>query len=293
MKKFLLFIFLLIFPLMVFAKEDDKIKLYLFHGDGCPHCAEELKFLNSIKKDYHNLKIIKYEVWYNKENAETLEKIKRELDVKDSGVPVTIIGDSVIIGYGSGTGGKIRRAIEYYQKEEYNDVVFEILTGTYEKKDLKETSFLKEEEKSDKEMTMKIPIFGKVNLKKVSLVTAAVVIGFIDGFNPCAMWVLLFLISILIGMKDRRRMWILGLAFLFTSAFIYMLIMLSWVQIAVKITTIIWVRNIIAIIAFVGGVVNLYQFSKTNDSGCQVVDDRKRKKIFKKIRKFTSEKSFL
>ena len=140
---------------------------------------------------------------------------------------------------------------------------------------------------------MKIPIFGKVNLKKVSLVTAAVVIGFIDGFNPCAMWVLLFLISILIGMKDRRRMWILGLAFLFTSAFIYMLIMLSWVQIAVKITTIIWVRNIIAIIAFVGGVVNLYQFSKTNDSGCQVVDDRKRKKIFKKIRKFTSEKSFL
>ena len=293
MKKFLLFLFIFLFPLMAFAKENDKITLYFFHGDGCPHCADEKKFLNKIKKDYSNLRIIKYEVWYNDKNAEMLEKVKKELDVKGAGVPVTIIADSVILGYGNGTGEKIRRAVEYYQKEEYRDVVSEILSGTYEKDEFKESSFSKKEEKSDREMTMKLPLFGNVNLKKVSLVTAAVVIGFIDGFNPCAMWILLFLISILIGMKNRKRMWILGLAFLLTSAFVYMLIMLSWVQVAVKITTIIWLRNFIAFIALLGGMFNLYQFVKTkDDSGCQIVDEKKRKKVFKKIRKFTGEKSF-
>ena len=294
MKKVLFFLFLLIFPLLTFAKEEDELKLYFFHGKGCPHCAEEeKKFLNNIKKKYSNLKVIKYEVWYDDSNAELLEKIKNEMDVKGTGVPVTVIGDTIILGYGSGTSDKIRRAIEYYQKEEYRDAVSEILAGTYEKRDSNIDSFSKMEEKSDKEMTVKIPIFGKVNLKKVSLITAAVVIGFIDGFNPCAMWVLLFLISILIGMKNRRRMWVLGLTFLFTSALVYMLIMLSWIQVAVKITAIIWIRNLIALIALGGGIFNLYQFLKTkDDSGCQIVDDKKRKKIFKKIRKFTSEKSF-
>lgn len=293
MKKVLFFLFLLIFPLLTFAKEEDELKLYFFHGKGCPHCAEEKKFLNNIKKKYSNLKVIKYEVWYDDSNAELLEKIKNEMDVKGTGVPVTVIGDTIILGYGSGTSEKIRRAIEYYQKEEYRDAVSEILAGTYEKRDSNIDPFSKMEEKSDKEMTVKIPIFGKVNLKKVSLITAAVVIGFIDGFNPCAMWVLLFLISILIGMKNRRRMWVLGLTFLFTSALVYMLIMLSWIQVAVKITAIIWIRNLIALIALGGGIFNLYQFLKTkDDSGCQIVDDKKRKKIFKKIRKFTSEKSF-
>ena len=76
--------------------------------------------------------------------------------------------------------------------------------------------------------------------------------------------------------------------------FVYFLIMLSWITIAVKITTIIWVRNIIAIVALVGAIVNIRAYIKSRkESGCQVVDDKKRKKIFGKIKKFTSEKSFI
>ena len=142
-------------------------------------------------------------------------------------------------------------------------------------------------------MTIDVPVAGDVNLKNVSLTTAAVIIGLIDGFNPCAMWVLLFLISVLIGMKNKKRMWILGVAFLVTSALVYMLIMLAWISIAVKITTIIWIRNIIAIVALIGGIINLRSFFTHQDSGCEVVDDKKRKTIFKKIKKFTSEKSFI
>ena len=293
--KLVLLLLLCLFPIVGNAKEDDTITLYLFHGDGCPHCAEEIKFLNSIEGKYDNLEIVKYEVWYNEENSELLNKVKESLEITANGVPTTIIGDTVIIGYGSGTGSKIERAIKYYSEEEYTDQVSRIIDGTFVKEEKKkENDFEEKEKKSDNSSTIKLPIIGKINLKKVSLFSAAVVIGLVDGFNPCAMWILLFLISVLIGMKDRKRMWVLGITFLVTSALVYMLIMLSWIQIAVKITDVIWIRNIIALIALVGAIVNLRSYiNSRKNGGCEVVDDKKRKSIFKKIRKFTSEKSFI
>ena len=136
-------------------------------------------------------------------------------------------------------------------------------------------------------------MIGKINLKNVSIGVASVTIGLVDGFNPCAMWVLLFLISMLIGMKNKRRMWILGISFLVTSGLVYMIIMLSWLNIVVSITASIIMRNIIAVVAIIGALINLNSFRKADDSGCQVVDAKKRKKIFSKIKKYTTEKRFI
>ena len=296
--KLLILAFFFLLPFNVFGLEEEKVKLYLFYGDGCPHCADEKVFLDSIDDKYPNLEIVKYEVWYNKENASLLTQVEEKLHVVRRGVPTTVIGKDVMVGFNSANGSRIERAINFYlNNENYVDVVEQIKNGTYvdeKKEEEKEekTEFEKIEEETDKESTIDVPIIGEINLKKVSLMTSAVIIGLIDGFNPCAMWVLLFLISVLIGMKDKKRMWALGITFLFVSAFIYMLIMLSWISIAVKMTTVIWIRNLIAVIALIGAFVNIKNFFKSHD-GCNVVDDKKRKKIFKKIRKFTSEKSFV
>ena len=298
--------FIFVFPFNVFAYEDDEITLYLFHGDGCPHCAAEQDYLEEIQEKYPELEIIKYEVWYNYENAELLEKVEEKFKIKRSGVPTTVIGNTVISGYNESLSGKIERAIKYYMENDYEDVIVKIKADMYVEDKKKENvndkikdenyivdEFSKQEKKSDESMTVDVPIFGKLNLKNVGLTTAAVVIGLIDGFNPCAMWILLFLISVLIGMKNRKRMWALGLTFLITSALVYMVIMLSWISIAVKITTVVLIRNIIAIIALIGAFVNIMSFIKSSDSGCEVVDDKKRKKIFSRIKEFTSEKSFI
>ncbi len=277
----------------VSAKKNE-ITMYIFHGDGCPHCKEELDYISSFKGKYPNLKIVKYEVWYNVNNADLLQKVLNAYSKYTSGVPTTVIGDTIITGFKESTGGKIERAIKYYSNHDYIDQVKRIKNGTFKEEELnQENGFYQSELETENGLTVDTPFFGKINLQNVSLVSASVIIGFIDGFNPCAMWVLLFLISILLGMKNRKRMWTLGLAFLITSALIYMLIMLSWIQVAVKITTIIWIRNIIAIIALIGGIWNLRSFLKSRDSGCEVVDDKKRKNILQKIRKFTSEKSFV
>ena len=292
--KLLILAFFFLLPFNVFGLEDEKVKLYLFYGDGCPHCADEKEFLSSIEDKYSNLEIIKYEVWYNAENANLLSQVQNKLHINRNGVPTTVIGEDFFIGYTESIGMKIERAIEFYSSNEHIDAVEKIIDGTYVEKEEKEeqTEFEEQEKKSDEDMSIDVPLLGKVNLKNVSLMTSAVIIGLIDGFNPCAMWVLLFLISILIGMKDKKRMWILGVAFLFVSALVYLLIMLSWINIAVKITTVIWIRNLIAVFALIGAALNIKSYFKSHD-GCSVVDDKKRKKIFSKIRKFTSEKSFL
>ncbi len=294
-KYLLLLAIAIIIPYHVSAYESDEITLYLFHGDGCPHCAEELKYLETIEGKYENFKIVKYEVWYDKNNANLLKQVESAFKITRSGVPTNVIGNTVISGYGTSTGSKIERAIEYYRKNEYTDVVAQIKDGTYKEETKPVDDGFEEEEKIvEKAVTIDVPLFGKVNLKKVSLMTAAVIIGLVDGFNPCAMWILLFLISILIGMKNRKRMWVLGLTFLITSALVYMFIMLSWITVAVKMTTIVWIRDIIAIIALIGGLINLNSYIKTRkETGCDVVDDKKRKKIITKIKKFTSEKSFI
>ena len=299
MKKYLfIFLFIVFFSCPVFAYDGD-ITLYFFHGDGCPHCAEESKYLETLSDQYPNLKIEKHEVWYNTKNSALLEKVKSALDTNATGVPFTIIGSKYIIGYSSGTSRTIERAIQKYQndEEEYQDIVLQVKEGTYQKPSPNSSPTEEDPNREEENLsieTITIPFINKsIHLKDISLLGAAIVIGFVDGFNPCAMWVLLFLISMLIHMKDSKRRWILGLTFLITSALVYFLIMFSWLQIVVKVSTSIAIRYCIGVIAFVGGIINLRSYLHTkNDSGCEVVDDKKRKSILNRIKKFTKEKSF-
>lgn len=281
--------FLIILP--VNAKET--VNVYLFYGKGCPHCAAEKEYLEEVAKENKNVKIIYYEVWYDENNKKLFEDVREKLEITRTGVPLTIIGETYIVGYSEAVNAKIDRAIDFYTEGEHKDVVTEIKNGTYVKSETDSDEFLEQEKKSDEEATVKVPLIGSINLKNVSLSTAALILGLIDGFNPCAMWVLLFLISMLIGMKDKKRMWIIGLTFLGSSAFIYMLIMMSWLNLVVSISTSILLRNIVAIVAVGGGLWNLYSFIKHQDSGCSVVDAKKRKSVFERIKKFTKEKSLL
>ena len=293
--KILCLMLLMSFFLVVNVDARENVKLYFFHGDGCPHCKAEEEFLQKIEKKYDTLDIVRYEVWYNETNQELLKKVQNKMNIDSNGVPITIIGNTVITGYTESYDNKIERAINYYleNENEYQDVVGKIKNGTYNKKTKTTDTFSLKDKKTDKETTIKIPIIGKVNLKNVSVGVASATIGLVDGFNPCAMWVLLFLISMLIGMKNRKRMWVLGLSFLLTSALVYMAIMLSWINLVVNVATSIVFRNVIAVIAIIGAIINLNGFRKSQSSGCEIVDDKKRKKIFAKIKKFTTEKSFI
>lgn len=247
-----------------------KINIYFFYGDGCPHCAKEEKFLDSILEKYSdNINVYRYETWNDSKNKNYMFAIKALLkkDINER-VPFTVIGKESFLGYNDYTGEKIENLIRVYLELD------------------PEENLIVDRDKEN------IPLLGEVNIKEVSILLVAVVLGLVDGFNPCAMWILLFLINMLIGMKNRKRMLLYGFVFLFTSALVYFLSMLG-ISSILSFISVPTVRSIIGLVALGVGAYNVYKFWNTRkeDAGCHVVDSSKRKKIFTKIKKFTAEKN--
>ena len=108
------------------------------------------------------------------------------------------------------------------------------------------------------------------------------------------MWILLFLISMLFKVKDRKKAWILGITFLLVSGFVYFLSMLG-INFIVGIATIKWIKICIAIFILIAGILNFNKYLKTRkeEAGCTVVDTKKRKKLFTKMKKIIESKSFI
>ena len=93
--------------------EKNKVNIYLFWGDGCPHCKEEYEYIESINNKYGKyINLYGFEVWNNEENAKLLETISNKLDIKIGGVPFTIIGDKYYSGFGENTKKKIEKTIK-------------------------------------------------------------------------------------------------------------------------------------------------------------------------------------
>lgn len=305
MKKFINYILILLLAFLFIplsAKAEEVINIHLFYGDGCPHCAHEKAFLEEYLKDRDDVKLYKYEVWRNTDNQELLSKVQEKLNNKQSGVPYTVIGDKVIIGYSEGvTDVNIKKYVDNYKNDisSYRDYVGEITgiskvttNSNNENKNENKSESTKKEEDSE----FSVPILGDINARDVSLPVLSVVLGFVDGFNPCAMWILIFLITMLFNMKDKKKMWILGLTFILTSGIVYLLFMLTWLNLATFISKISFIRLAIAFVAVIVGAINLVKFSNSinkKDDGCDVVDKKERKKIMQQITKITKEKKFI
>ena len=297
MNKFRILLFLLLAAVLlpISVKADNVVNLHLFYGDGCPHCAEEEKFLEKYLKDEPNVKLNKYEVWHSEKNRQLWVKVQDKLNNHENGVPYLIIGDKVIVGYLSGnTDVKIKKYVDEYKKDSHYVDVMSAIDDNKKIDKIKENKKEKVKEKKEEEKT-NIPILGDINPREVSLPLVSVVLGLVDGFNPCAMWILIFLITMLLNTKDRKKMWILGLTFILTSGLVYLAFMLTWLNLASLINKVIFVRILIAAVAIIVGFFNLKKYieSRKKDDGCDVVDNKNRKKIMEKIISITKEKSFI
>lgn len=288
----------------VFAQS--KIPLYFFYGEGCPHCAKEELFLKNLEKENVNIDIKRYEVWHNQDNAKFLARLGKELDLEVKGVPILVIGDQTIVGYYDDeiTGAKIKNILVDYTINGCNDIVAPLLNNNacVNGCDPNDAECLKncgctadniKDKKQNLPDKINLPFIGEINLKTVSIPLLTVLIGITDGFNPCAMWILLFLISLLIGMKDKGRMWTLGSAFIIASGFVYFLFLAAWLNLFLFLGFVLWVRAAIAIVALGTGGYQLYDFYKNRTVTCVIEKNDKRKKIFDRLREITSNKQFL
>ncbi len=251
---------------------EDKINIYFFYGDGCPHCAKEEKFLDRLNEKYaDSIQIFRYETWKNSTNKSYMLSAKTLLGKSANvSVPFTVIGKESYSGYNDTVGEKIEKKLREYL--ELDNLEESIVNETKEN----------------------IPFLGNVDVKEISIFLVAIIFGFIDGFNPCAMWILLFLINMLFGMKNKKRMLFLGISFLAVSALVYFLSMLGLTTIF-SFISIPLIRSIIGLIALIVGLYNIrkYFITKNSNEGCHVVNETKRKKVFKRIKKFTTEQNLI
>ena len=254
MKKFyflgiLFSIFYFLFSFSVSAQ--DKTELIYFWGDGCPHCAKESKFLENISEKYPKLKITKYEVWYNAENQKLFAETAKGLGITRLGVPLTIIGDKYFIGYQDDeTTGK-----------EIEEQIASILGA--------KPAFAKATAGK-----IKLPFFGEVDLARMSLPLLTITIGALDGFNPCAMWILLFLIALLINIHSRKRLLLIGGTFVFTSGLVYFLFLTAWLNLFLAVGYINLIRILIGALALGIGLWQIKNFIQYKPGICRITDGK-------------------
>ena len=91
----------------------EKVNVYFFHGDGCPHCADAKDFFDSIEDEYgHLFELVSYETWKNSDNADLLEQVGEVREEEITGVPYILIGNKSFSGYRSDFNDDIIEAIE-------------------------------------------------------------------------------------------------------------------------------------------------------------------------------------
>jgi len=263
-------IFLLSFfccPQNIFAQ--DTINLDFFYGTGCPHCAQEHVFLKKIQDNYGDkITINEYEIYYDDNNATLFQQNLEKYNIDVGGVPLLIIGDNdYVLGYAN-----------------------EKITGVEIENKIK--SLLGAEEDSSLYKPLYLNIFSRqIDLKAVSLPLATILIAFVDGFNPCALWILIFLITMLINMKDRKKLYILGSVFIIVSGLVYFVFLAAWFNFFKFIGYAYWIKVIIGIIAIISGIIHIKDglFSKGE---CKVTNAQQRQNIITRMKNVLNEKNF-
>ena len=259
-KKFVCLVFLTIFLIsglfLNFAKakadSQSTVNLDFFYSATCPHCAKEKEFLKELEKQYPEVKINQYEVISNRENQKILQEFYEKYKVPENEkgyVPATFTPTEYFVGFNEQIGQDIKNCLKECLGKE-----------------------------KPVTQTIKVPIFGNIDLSKMSLVGLTFILGILDGFNPCAIWILVILISLLIPLKSRKKIALVGGTFIFAEGFLYFLFMTAWLNIFLAIKFGFLTRILIGIFGIVFGIWRIKDFATWKPGVCKVIDDSKSEK---------------
>jgi len=247
---------------------DEGFEVHFFYIPGCSHCDKQEPFNEKLANTYPAIQIIKHDATTPQGSALLSEKLA-ELGIEyEPDFPITIFGNQVFGGWESEetTGKDIEDALE------------QCLAGNCPPPT--------GEEPQD---TIVLPLIGEIVLSDYSLPALAVILGLVDGFNPCAMWVLVYLISLIATLKDRKRIWLIVGSFVLASGILYFLFMTAWLNAFLFIGFIKPVTVVIGLVALGGGILQIREFIETKGAiVCEVTDEESRKKTMTRVQRIVS-----
>lgn len=225
-----------------------KTVVYFFWELGCPHCEEEKPFLEQLAGRYPQLDVRMYEVSHDRGNADLFDKTAKAYGITACCVPVTFIGDfEPIVGYVDSMADDIQDKIEYCLEHGCID------PGEKGEAPVSPTP-------SPSEDIVRLPIIGEIDLSSMPLYLTTAIIAFVDGFNPCSLWLISLLMGMVISSRSRTKVLLVGSTFLVVTATGYGLFMLGLLSVFRYVGFAGWIRAIVALVALMFAVVNIKDY---------------------------------
>lgn len=251
--KKILFI-LTLFLVLPFTKVNaEEVTVTLFYGDGCPHCSHEKQYLDILKYQLgDNLNIEQYEVWNNDKNNELLSKVRATFNDDNTGVPFLVVGNKFFSGYNDDIAKEIKKTIFDNLKQNNLNVVDIIKKGSSVPTNITLQT----------NPTIHFSLLGNVDATKVDTGAIALTEGMSDAINLGSLWVMLFLAGILLSVYNKKKRWILGSLFVFTSTITYMIFALTNAEFTINQTT--FIRSFVSIIAIIIAAISIDAHMKIN-----------------------------
>lgn len=267
-------------PAPAAAADADPRTIELFVREGCPHCAEAEEFLERLGRERPDLTIVVRDVQKDRAAMTRLQELAQALHAGVARVPAAHVNGQLIFGYSreASTDKLIRSALAGAR-----------VSGG----DTTDASSCEAEDSlscgapgaAAADEAFSVTLFGyTLTLADVGLPAFTVAMGLLDGFNPCSMWVLLLLISLLAPLNDRKRMLAIAGTFVLVEGIAYFVFMAAWLNLFLLIGLSRISQIVIAAIAIVAGAINLKDFFAFGRGISLSIPDGAKPKIYNRMR---------
>jgi len=271
-------------------QEQLKIDLYFFWSSSCPHCQRARPFMDTLAQQWPWLTLHSYELTGNQEHVETYIEMASSLNQSANAVPAFIFCEQMYTGFDdeAGTGAFLKQKLEScYQHYRHQIEPPELLNLA--EKEAEVTQALSPPLKPAAEILppLQVPGLGALETQQFSLPVLTLIIASLDAFNPCAFFVLLFLLSLLVHTRQRSRMLLIGSIFVFFSGLIYFLFMAAWLNVFLYMGELRIVTVIAALIAISVALINIKDFFWFKQGVSLSIPDQAKPSLYQRIRGLT------
>ncbi len=281
-----------------------KTSLYIFWGEGCPHCAQAIPVLEKWAQEKNGLEVIKYEVYYDETNLEYFYKFADAVGIKPTAVPTIFMGDQYWIGWSEAIESQINSAVEACLLTGCRDAGAGIIPGRADDTTAQPSNFppgasvppgqvvddnrVTSAPETTQDDILTVPILGKIDLDKQSLFVSTLLISFVDGVNPCSVWVLTMLLAITLHTGSRKKVFVIGLVFLTVTAAVYALFIAGLFSVfSLTGELLSWIQVVVALVALFFALVNIKDYFWYQEGLSFTIDKSKKPGLYKQMRRLT------
>ncbi len=272
-------------PSLAWAQEEmETVTVHIFVRDECKHCHAATEFLDKVQAEKPEVKVEYYNL-KESENEELFGQVTDKYELQ-KGTPITMIRQTLMVGFDSAeTTGKLW--LDLIENGSGDEVGFvDVLDGRARVMSSMAAGACDELlacDDKESSLVVTVPIIGKtIDTGGFSLFSLSAVLGLIDGFNPCAMWVLVMFLLLLSQVGSRKRMWQYAGLFILAQAIMYYLILTVWLAVWNFVALDKYVTPLIGLLALGSGAFFIYKW-RTYKPVCDVASLKQQNKIEKKV----------